>query len=577
MSNQLRVTVGQYSDKGRKPLNQDCHAVAIPEQPLLGNKGVAVCLADGISSSDVSQIASQAAVNGFISDYYCTSEAWSVKKSARSVLFALNAWLYAQTRQSQYRYDRDKGYVCACSALVIKSNTAHLFHVGDARIYRLRDNQLEQLTEDHRLRLSSEEKYLSRALGMNAQVEIDFLELAVEPGDVFLLATDGVHEHIGASFVIETMKSHSDDLEAAARKIAQTAFEFGSEDNLTLQLVRIESLPDVQVTEIARQVEALPLPPVLQARMEFDGYRILREVHASSRSHLYLAQDLQTSTQVIIKTPSIDLGGDPVYLERMLLEEWIARRLNNAHLLKAYLPPRRRHYLYIVTEVVTGQTLAQWMLDNPRPELETVRSIVEQIVRGLRALHRQEILHQDLRPNNIMIDQAGTVKIIDFGSASVAGLMEAAAPDVQYRILGTEQYTAPEYFLGEGGTSQSDLFSLGVITYQMLADRLPYGTQVSRARTRKAQRNLQYRSVIGEDSEIPLWVDEAIKKAVHPNPLHRYQTLSEFVYDLRQPNASYLRRTRSPLLERNPVLFWKGVSMLLLVMVVILLVGRIGM
>ncbi len=574
MSAQLRISVGEYSDKGRKQLNQDFHGIAIPNEPQITSKGVAVCLADGISSSDVSQIASQTAVNGFLADYYCTSDAWSVKKSAQCVLFATHAWLYAQTRQSHYRYDRDRGYVCTCSALVIKSNTAYLFHVGDSRIYLLRDDRLEQLTEDHRLWVSQEENYLSRALGMNAHVEFDYREVALEAGDVLLLATDGVYEHISARFVIDTLKACQNDLDTAARKIAQAAYEFGSEDNLTLQIVRIDSLPEVQVNEIAKQVGELPLPPMLQARMDFDGYKILREVHASSRSHLYLAQDPQTDTQVIIKTPSVDLSGDPAYLERLLLEEWIARRLNNAHLLKASLPLRKRHYLYSVTEFVPGQTLAQWMLDNPDPDLETVRNIVEQIARGLRALHRQEILHQDLRPNNIMIDHTGTVKIIDFGSARVAGLMETAPVDEQYRILGTQQYTAPEYFLGEGGSTRSDLFSLGVITYQMLTDRLPYGTQVSKARTRSAQRKLRYRSVIEEDSEIPLWVDEAIKKAVQPDPHRRYAELSEFIYDLRHPNATFLSKTRPPLLERNPVLFWKSVSVLLLLMIMFLAFKR---
>lgn len=573
MSNQLRVSVGEYSDKGRKRVNQDFHGIAVPGEPQLSSKGVALCLADGISSSEVSQLASQTAVNAFLTDYYCTSDAWSVKKSARSVLFATHAWLYAQTRRSQYRFDRDKGYVCTCSALVIKSNTAYLFHVGDSRIYRLRDNQLEQLTEDHRLRLSSEENYLSRALGMDSHIELDYQEVPVEPGDMFLLATDGVYEHIGAQFVIETLRKYPDDLDLASASIAQGAYEFGSEDNLTMLMVRIDSVPVQQANEIARQASELPLPPMLQTRMTFDGYRILRELHASSRSHLYLAQDIQTEAQVVIKTPSVDLSDDPGYLERLLLEEWIARRLNNAHLLKAYLPARKRHYLYTVTEYVPGQTLAQWMLDNPEPDLETVRNIVEQIARGLYALHRQEILHQDLRPNNIVIDASGTVKIIDFGSAHVAGLMETAGLDEQYRILGTEQYTAPEYFLGEGGSVRSELFSLGVITYQMLANRLPYGTQVSRARTRAAQCKLYYRSVIEEDSEVPLWVDAAIKKALQPDPARRYEAISEFIHDLRQPNPAYLRKTRAPLLERNPLLFWKGVSLVLFILLVVMIIN----
>ncbi|HKK06417.1 MAG TPA: bifunctional protein-serine/threonine kinase/phosphatase [Gammaproteobacteria bacterium] len=571
MAGQLRISVGQHSDKGRKETNQDFLGFSIPPEPQLTAKGAALCLADGISSSPVSQVASQAAVNGFLADYYCTSDAWSVKKSARCVLFALHAWLHSQTRQSQFRYERDKGYVCAFSALIIKSTTAYLFHAGDVRIYRLRNGALELLTNDHRLWVSPVQSYLSRALGMNPHAELDHREVPVERDDVFLLATDGVYEHVDSTTIIETLAAAWNDLGEAARLIVRTAHDNGSDDNLSLQIARVDALPDGRADEIVRQRNELPLPPALNARMELDGYRILREIRASHRSHIYLAQDMHTGTPVVLKTPSVDLSGDPAYLDRMLLEEWIARRVDNAHVLKAWPPHRQRSYLYVVTEFIEGQTLDQWMRDNPRPDVETVRGIVEQIARGLRALHRLEILHQDLRPNNVMIDSAGTVKIIDFGAARVAGIVETASPLEAYQILGTEQYAAPEYFLGEGGTARSDLFSLGVITYQMLSGDLPYGAQVSRSRTRSAQTKLRYRSLTDGELEVPLWMDEAIKKAVHPAPYRRHAALSEFLHDLRYPNAAFLRKARAPLLERNPAAFWRVVSLVLLVIVIVLL------
>ena len=181
---QLKISLGQHSTRGRKEINQDCHGACIPAEPQLTAKGIAVALADGVSSSNVSQIAAEATVKGFLEDYYCTSPAWSVKHSARRVLTAINSWLYAQTRQSQYRYDQDRGYVCTVSALVIKSTTAHIFHVGDSRVYRLREQVLEQLTEDHRLWISQEKSYLGRALGVNSQLEIDYCASSVGVGDV---------------------------------------------------------------------------------------------------------------------------------------------------------------------------------------------------------------------------------------------------------------------------------------------------------------------------------------------------------------------------------------------------------
>ena len=305
--------------------------------------------------------------------------------------------------------------------------------------------------------------------------------------------------------------------------------------------------------------------------MLFDGYTIVRKLHASSRSHIYLAVYNETNAQVVIKTPSIDLRGDPAYLERFLMEDWIARRINNAHVLKPCAQTRKRNFLYVVTEFIDGQTLTQWMIDNPKPDLETVRGIVEQIAKGLRAFHRLEMLHQDLRPANIMIDSTGTVKIIDFGSTRVAGIIEMTTPIRRDDILGTAQYTAPEYFLGEQGSERSDMFSLSVIAYQMLTGKLPYGAEVAKCKTKAAQNKLMYDSLRYENREIPAWVDDAIRKAAHPNPYKRYEDLTEFIFDLRHPNQAFLNKTRQPLLERNPLAFWKGVSFILALIIIVLL------
>lgn len=571
MPNQLKISVGQHTDKGRKEINQDFYGVSIPKEPLLTSKGIAIALADGISSSDVSQIASEAAVSGFLVDYFCTSETWSVKKSAQRVLMATNSWLHSQSQQSQHRYNKDRGYVCTFSAMVIKSTTAHIFHAGDSRIYRLNGDSLEQLTEDHRRWISDEKSYLSRALGINQLLEIDYQSLQVEPGDIFLLATDGTYEYAETSFIVDAINSNRQNLDVAAEAIVNHAYEKGSTDNLTIQIIHIDELPEHDSNEIIQQITELPFPPNLDARMEFDGYKIIREVHASSRSHVYLALDLETNIQVILKTPSVDLRDDPAYMERFLMEEWIARRIDSPYVLKPCLQTRKRNYLYIVTEFIEGQTLNQWMIDNPKPDLETVRSIVEQVSKGLRAFHRMEMLHQDLRPNNIMIDTTGTVKIIDFGSTRVAGLMEMPHPTEQNNLLGTAQYTAPEYFLGEAGSTRSDLFSLAVITYQMLTGKLPYGVQVAKCRTRAAQNKLHYATVLDDNREIPAWVDDVLKKALHPNPYKRYGELTEYVYDLRHPNKEFTNKSRPPLIERNPVVFWQSISFILSVIVLILL------
>lgn len=576
MPRELEISVGQHSDKGRKAINQDFHGALIPNPALLRMKGIAIALADGIGSSNVSQVASESAVKSFLTDYYCTSETWSVKTSAQRVLAAINSWLNAQTRRSQYSYDKDKGYVCTFSAMVIKSRTAHIFHIGDSRIYRVAGNSLEQLTEDHRVVVSSQQSYLGRALGINPQIEIDYRAIEIDKGDVFLLATDGVYEHVDARFIIDALNANAGDHDEAARLIVEKAYAAGSPDNLTIQIVRIDELADGDAADVLGHGSELQPAPLLDARMVLDGYRIIRELHASSRSHIYLAIDSDSDSEalVVLKVPSLDLRHDPDYLKRFMMEEWIARRINSPHVLRPCAPARKRSCLYVVMEFIDGQTLAQWMIDHPGRDLEMVRRIVEQIAKGLGAFHRLEMLHQDLRPANIMIDRTGTVKIIDFGSTKVAGVIEAAPATDRNEILGTAQYTAPEYFLGEGGTRRSDLFSLGVITYQMLTGRLPYGAAVAQARTRAQMRKLKYKSALDDEREIPAWIDGALRKAVHPDPWQRHEELSEFVFELRHPNPSYLTPGTLPLIERNPLLFWKCLSLVLACAALVLLALR---
>lgn len=570
MTTNLQFTSGQFSDRGLKETNQDFHGLSIPDGGQLETKGIALAIADGISTSNLSHIASATAVKSFFSDYYCTSDAWSVKKSGLKVLSATNAWLHSLTRQSQFRFDRDRGYVCTFSALIIKSCTAHIFHVGDSRIYRLRQNTFEVLTEDHRQRISEYESVLSRALGIDQHVEIDYVASGLRAGDLFALCTDGIYEHLSNDEWLAILTQCPQSLDEAARMLTQRALDNGSSDNLTVQLLRIDQLAEQHAPRVYQQRAELPFAPELDARSVIDGYQILRELKITSRSHVYLACDQQSGEKVVLKFPSVDQRDDPVYLERFLLEEWIARRLNSAHILKPCRQDRQRSYIYVAMEYIEGQSLSQWSIDNPTPGLETVRELVEQIAKGLQAFHRMDMLHQDLRPENILIDSSGTVKIIDFGAAHVAGLAEIDSPLQRSHLAGTALYSAPEYFLGEQGLPQSDLFSLAVITYHLLSGRYPYGSQVAQAKTRAAQNRLNYQSVLDDEREIPAWIDHVLRKALQPNPYKRYSELSEFMFDLRRPNQTFLNKHKPPLIERNPVLFWQSVSLILLILVITL-------
>ncbi|WP_273149326.1 bifunctional protein-serine/threonine kinase/phosphatase [Methylophaga thiooxydans] len=564
MSESLSLTIGQHSNAGRKPINQDRYGLFIPSEPELTTKGITVALADGISTSDVSQEASATSVNSFIADYYATPDSWSVQTSGHRVLQSINSWLYGQTRNSEFRYDMDQGYVCTFSGLVFKANKAYLFHIGDSRIFRLRNNRLTQLSIDHKKAGDQENSYLTRAMGLEQQFHCDSKTFDANLGDIFILATDGVYDFIDENQIIAAIKTHTDDLQKASESLIQQAFDAGSDDNLTIQIVRVETLPPLGIPAV-QHASLLPAPPALAPKMEFDGFEILRELYVSSRSHVFLAKDMTTQENVVLKVLSTDLEDDQEAIERFLMEEWVTRRLNSVHCLKAIESQRQRHFLYSVTEFIEGQTLTQWMQDNPQPSLDQVRRIVEQIAKGLQTMHRREMIHQDIRPDNIMIDSSGTVKIIDFGSTRVAGVAELGAETDL--ILGTAQFTAPEYFLGYEGTPQSDIFSLAVLTYHLLSHELPYGSSVSKAYSVAAQRKLSYRSLVREEHKIPFWVDDTIRKAASIQPHKRYQEVAEFVYDLGHPNKVFLNKAKPPLIDRDPVLFWKCVSTGLLLIV----------
>ena len=487
------------------------------------------------------------------------------------MIHATNSWLFAETKRNIDTYDMDKGYVCTLSALVLKSHMAHLFHVGDSRIYRIEGDSLEQLTQDQRTVVSSVQSYLARAIGMAQSVNVDYRAVPLAEGDVFVLATDGVFEHSGAKFICRTIREQGGDLNAAAAAIVSDAYDNASPDNLTVQIVRIDTLPDGAASDAIAQSENLPAPPLLEAGQVFEGYKVLRPLHANHLSHIYLVEDVESGEKAALKIPSIDLREDGDYLRRFMMEDWIARRHNSAHVLMVVPQTRKRNYVYSLTEYIEGQTLAQWMTDNPKCDLETMRAIVEQIAKGLRAFHRKEMLHQDLRPENIMIDAAGTVKIIDFGATRVAGVSGAAPVVTDQEVLGTFQYAAPEYYVGEVGTRQSDFFSLGVIIYQMLTGKLPYGTQIPKTRTKAQQKKLRYATAQSDLLHIPDWVDGALQKAVRPDPFKRYETLSEFTADLRTPKKAFMSGTHVPLVQRNPVVFRQAISLILADIILVLL------
>ncbi|MBL1352673.1 MAG: bifunctional protein-serine/threonine kinase/phosphatase, partial [Zetaproteobacteria bacterium] len=466
----------------------------------------------------------------------------------------------------QRRYASELSLASTLAVLILKSTTAHLFHVGDSRIYLIRHGEIKALTKDHRLIVDRNKTYLARAMGGEYKVNLEHNSLLIEADDTFVLNTDGIHEFINDE-TIKQLALAKGDAELAARSIVEAALEAGSNDNVTCQVIRIEQLPNQDENEYYRQLTTLPFPPSLSAGMQLDGYRIIREIHTSVTVQIYLAEDNKTGEAVVIKTPSVNFEDDPTYIDRFMHEEWVGRRIHNPHVFKIHHVTQYRSSLYYVTEFLDGSPLSQWILDHPNIDLSEVRRIAEQIIKGLRGFHRKEMVHQDLKPENIMMDPDGNVKIIDFGCVQVSGLKEIYTPVQDESVQGTANYIAPELFDGFEATPKSDMYSLGVTLYTMLSHgHYPYG-ELEKA---KKHKHYDYVSVRQYNQQVPIWMDGALEKSVHPNPEKRYDRFSEFLLDLSKPNPSMMK-TSAPLIERNPIGFWKGLSLILFIINIILI------
>jgi len=576
----LKVSLGGYSCAGIKTSNQDAFASLVPSAAELSAKGVVAVIADGVSSANKAAEAAQISVTQFISDYYATPPTWSTQKSASKVLLGLNQWLNAQV-------DSVSGYtlqwLTTFSALIIKSSTAYIFHVGDTRISQYRNNQLEIITTDHQQKQGPSHSVLTRALGADHRLQVDVQQLAIQTGDTFVLSCDGLHDYVSGQELKAQLSSlaklpSSQALEQLAESLTNLAINNGSKDNVSCLLVHIGETPNRALVEIERELLNKAIPPALEIGNKIDDYTICKVIHASIRSHLYLATHSEESEPCVLKMPSQNLGDDSSYLQGFIREAWLGEKLSNAHVMKIKRGNEGGKFLYHVCEYIDGQTLGQWMQDNPKPNLAQVREIVEQVITALRSFQRLDVVHRDLKPDNIMIDAVGKVFLIDYGTALIASLDENNDSVIETVPQGTLNYIAPETLLTLHADHQSDLFSLGVIAYEMLCGELPYKPMklgefdkhiYSNHKKNKAAKALQlseyqqwqYRSIRHFRTDLPFWLDMVLAKATEADPSQRFQALSELKADLVQPKASALAEYKSqPLLQRNPVLFWQGVA-----------------
>ena len=563
---QLELCIGGHSDAGVRETNQDAFAVKIPNSFSDKHyKGVVASLADGVSCSNNGQQASQTSVTQFSHDYYATADSWSVKDSASKVLKSLNSWLYQQSKADL----RHNGLITTFSSIIFKSTTAHIFHVGDSRIYLYREGQLTQLTHDHARTLYGEKSVLTRGLGMDCNVEIDYQTVALQQGDMFLLSSDGIHDYLSHNQLAKYLSNLSElehsatALENCATAICHDALALDSSDNLTCLLLKVIDLPNANVRELFKSAASLIIPPALKVGNRLDCFHIDRVIYQGARSHIYLATDTRCDRQQILKIPSLSFVGDLVYLEGFSKEQWVGQRLTHPSIMKISESIEDSPFLYHICEYVEGITLRAWMKANPHPSIDVATDLVKKIVSAVRVLQRSAIVHRDLKPENIMISASGSTTLIDFGTVQIDGLDEIS-PAIDTEVpVGALDYIAPEYLIEGKATSLSDLFSIAVIAYELLCGELPYPASTSQSLQKARAAQWHYRPIQQFRPELPHYLDAALKKATHPKITKRYSAMSEFICELIPSHKFKLKQEPSlSLIERNPIKFWQLLALL---------------
>ncbi len=559
----LVVTFGQASTTGVKEENDDCLGIRIPDEDdsQLRVKGAVMAMADGASTAQGGGEVAELCVQGFLNDYYDTPDAWKVSTAGHRILSALNRWLFSLGQGYEVI---GKGYVSTFSTVVVKSRTAYIFHVGDTRIWLLRNGELRQITRDHSIKVTSGRTQLTRGMGLDLSLDIDYHELALKENDLLIISSDGLHEYVSQKSMCDTLLANRSDLQKGCQELVDLAKSQDSPDNISCQALNLIHLSEGDAGDIYRALSKRPFPPELYPGMTIDGYEVELEIQASKRSQVYKVRDVESGEVFIMKTPSVSFEDDPAYIERFTTEKWVSNKIDSPNVVKSVTEKREPQFLYNLYEFVNGDTLEKWMEQNPQAEMKVIVGIAKGIIKGLRAFHRKEILHQDLKPSNIMISENMTPVIIDFGSCMVSGLEEISYSYEREKILGTDQYTAPEYLLGVKPNSSSDQYSLATIIYQMMTGKLPYGKYDS-ANSLRDFCVLKYTPSYLHNPMVPTWMDGALKKALDIHSENRHDSLSSLEYDLSHPNLTYLSKEPLGYLLNRSTLFWKCLSVGLLI------------
>ncbi|WP_422730972.1 protein kinase domain-containing protein [Litchfieldella qijiaojingensis] len=542
-------------------------SVRIPERPLLQVKGASALISDSTSRNAIAKQAGDLSVRGFLADYFSTPDHWDVKTSATRVLRALNGWCHSQSG-----YVDGGSYISSLSAMVYRGREAHLFHMGDTLVFRLRGAEFEQLTRDHVTDLGGY-RYPSRALGLDGSIDIDYISMPLKQGDIFLFTTQAVRGTLMPSDYVQLIRQDVSDLNAACERLANTAQARAQErgyggEQFCFQLVRIDQLPEEETDQPSKLYGDLPVPPELLPGDRLDGLEIREVLSRTAQSRVYRVRDTYSERDMVMKAPSPELSNRNAYLEHFLLQQWVVERVNSPFVAKVMEPSRPRRHLYYLMAYVEGERLSDWARRHPQASLAQRLDIARQLGKAVQALHRRDLLHQQIHPDNVLIDSHGQVVLADFSACRLREGDGHKRSRELARQLGLTEHSAPEYALDDDVGRRSDQYALASTIYWLLTDQLPYALPPHQLRSHTDLEKLAYRSARTFNPEISAALDDALRRALDPQRALRFRRLSEFLYALRDPQGQ-IRSRSNPRLFREPANFWQGVAGVLLLLLVL--------
>ncbi|MEI7612951.1 MAG: bifunctional protein-serine/threonine kinase/phosphatase [Betaproteobacteria bacterium] len=556
----LAVSVGQCSHTGPRERNEDFCGVVTPEGAELEHKGVIAAVADGIGGHKGGRVAAEYTVRGLLADYYATPETWSVPRALDKVIVPLNRWVMAEAG----RHPDLDDMATTLTVLVLRGERYFCAHVGDSRLYLLRRGELTPLTVDHVWDHPELKNVLSRAVGLDQHILLDLSEGEVEKDDLFLLCSDGLWGALSAEKMQETLLS-GNDMQQVSDALVKRALDEGGQDNASALVVRVDELPTLNLRDSFAGKVRLPLPPRLSPGKCIDGFRVEEVLHDSRTTLLYRVSDTSSGQQLVLKTLQPAMADDEDEIRALISEEWRARRIVSPFVAQ-WVPSDRRSFLYYLQVWYEGATL-QEMLDNGQhfTVADTVKQGI-QLLKGLAALHRLDITHRDIKPDNVHLGRDGGLRILDLGIA--------LAHDDDHGdkgCAGTPSYMAPELFSGAKAGKLHDLYAVGVVLYQLLTRKYPYGEiePFHTPRFGEPLRPTRFRP------EIPGWLENVLLKSVSKTSAQGFETAEEFILALERGASRPLSRPQpTPLALRNPVFTWRmiaGVSLLINLLLVMLL------